>query len=185
MRIGFDADGVLYDFAESLKQFLVSRGFPAARCTPPLTWKFYMEWGLTLEQFIEACNEGIRAGVVLTYGEPYEGAREAMTRIVDAGHTIHIVTARDFGPPGASESSTSKWLTNSDLPFHSLTFSSDKTLVRTDFMIEDKLENYDALIDSGCNAWLMDRPWNQANDKPRKRVYSLNEFADKVLDNAA
>jgi len=57
--------------------------------------------------------------------------------------------------------------------------------VRTDFMIEDKLENYDALIDSGCNAWLMDRPWNQANDKPRKRVYSLNEFADKVLDNVA
>lgn len=175
-RVGVDLDGVCYDFADSLRTFLegTHRKYPE-----PTRWEFYEDWGFTLPEFIELCHEGVNAGVIFTEGDPFPGTVEALTRLHSAGHTIHIVTDRSFGSAGGSEAATRLWLDGHKIPFDSLTFTSDKTIVRADYFIDDKLQNYDELFAAGVEVYLFDRPWNQ-HPTPRDRVSSLAEFVEKV-----
>lgn len=175
--VGIDLDGVCYDFADSLRTFLegTHRKYPN-----PTRWEFYEDWGYSLEEFLDLCHDGVNAGVIFSHGDPFPGVRDALLRLRDAGHTLHVVTDRSFGKGGASEAATRVWLDTHQIPFDSLTFSADKTIVRTDYMIDDKLANYDALHAVGCNVFLLDRPWNQSRT-PRDRVTSVSEFADVVL----
>lgn len=174
MRIGVDLDGVCYDFAASFRQYLDLKGnkldFPA-----PTRWEFYEDWGFSLDEFVGLCHAGVDAGVVFKHGAPHKGTREALRALHRAGHTIHIITDRSFGSAGASKRATREWLQFNQLPYDTLTFSNDKTVVPTDFMIDDKLQNYDALERAGCNVYLLDRPWNQ-DEGTRRRVFSWDEF---------
>ena len=182
LRIGIDLDGVCYDFADSFREFLVVEWIlDREECPEPTRWEFYEDWGFTLPDFIDLCNQGVDAGTIFSYGKPHEGTRESLMRLKDAGHTLHVITDRSFGSSGASEAATRSWLDRHELPFDSLTFSPDKTIVKTDVMIEDKLSNYDALEVSGCRPYLLDRAWNQSDDRPRRRVKTLAAFADRIL----
>lgn len=181
MRVGVDIDGVLYDFVDSLKAYLVTIGYSAQLCTPATSWEFYEDWGLTIGEFIEAANRGVDVGIVFGFGSPFTGSREALMRLREAGHTVHLVTDRFFGAPGRAAELTHTWLAKHGLGYDSITFSADKTIVDVDVAVDDKLANYDALDRTGCVAWLYDRPWNQDADTRRHRVASLGEFADKVL----
>lgn len=179
-RVGIDLDGVCYDFAASLREFLTSSGIRFKhQCPDALRWEFYEDWGITLSEFLTHCHRGVEAGIVFTHGDPYPGVREAFQRIKAAGHSIHIVTDRSFGREGVSERATRAWLDRHDLPFDSLTFTADKTIVRLDHMVDDKLANYDALEAAGVDVHLLKRPWNR-DDKPRKTVLDLLHFAEVV-----
>lgn len=185
-RVGIDLDGVCYDFGASLAEFLVGhRGWDPAKCSAPRRWEFYEDWGLTLPEFMNTCHDGVDAGVVFAYGEPFPGTRDALDRIRESGHTLHVATDRRFGTADHAVLLTLRWLAEHELPYDTITFAADKTLLRVDYMIEDKLENYDALVETGCWAYLLDRPWNQAvqgwpGSTARMRVDSLGEFADVV-----
>lgn len=189
MKIGLDADGVLYPFEEGLKIYLVDHaGVDPATLGPVTQWHLYEDWGMTRAQFKEHYHAAIDAGVLFNRPGPYEGTREALQQLVDAGHTLHIVTARgDAGTPGRAEGMTKFWAAAHLPEITSLTFSSDKTIVRTDVFIEDKIENYDRLHYTGVRTTLINRPYNQQeNDWPwRRRVDSMQEFADDVLHLAA
>lgn len=181
MRVGIDLDGVCYDFAASVREYLCSmRGYDSSVCPDAQRWEFYEDWGLDLPAFIDVFHAGVDAGVIFTHGEPYRNVAEAFAWIKAAGHTIHIVTDRSMGEPGASEAATAKWLARHGLPFDSLTFSADKTVVNLDVMVDDKLANYDALEAAGVAAYLLTRPWNQHDPKPRHRVLDLLHFAEVI-----
>ena len=175
--VGIDLDGVCYDFADSLRTFLegTHRKYPN-----PIRWEFYEDWGYSLEEFLDLCHDGVDAGVIFSHGEPFPGTRDALLRLRAAGHSLHVITDRSFGKGGGSEAATRVWLDTHKIPFDSLTFSPDKTIVRTDYMIEDKLSNYDALRAAGCEVYLLDRPWNH-DDGTRLRVHSLDQFANEVI----
>lgn len=187
LRIGVDLDGVCYDFDGSLAQFLTEHRNMDRSLLPPSTrWEFYLDWGLSLDEFLDACHEGVKADVVFTYGNAFPGTRSALERITARGHTLHVVTDRNFGGPGVSEAATARWVANELPKIKSLTFSADKTVANVDMMIDDKLQNYDALEAVGVDVYLFDRPWNQVpGDDHRKRVRSMHEFADRVLAKAA
>lgn len=179
-RVGVDLDGVCYDFAASLRYFLCATAARTPEECPEATrWEFYEDWGYSLSEFLEWCRLGTEAGVIFTHGEPYPGTVAALETLAHRGHTLHVITDRSFGSNGASERATRAWLDRHELPFHSLTFSPDKTIVRTDYMIDDKLANYDALDAAGTKVFLLDRPWNQ-DDGTRRRVASLAEFVEVV-----
>lgn len=182
LRIGIDLDGVCYDFSASVREYLVNYAAShRLEATPPATrWEFYEDWGLDFDGFVATCHDGVDAGIVFSHGEPYPNTAEAFARIKAAGHTIHVVTDRSFGSNGASEAATRTWLDCHGLPFDSLTFSADKTVVRLDAMIDDKLANYDALEAAGVDAYLLSRPWNLHDPKPRQRVLDLLHFAEIV-----
>lgn len=180
MRVGVDLDGVCYDFEESFRYYLWDfERFDYEDMPPSTRWEFYEDWGMDAKQFVDYCHAGVDAGVIFSHGRPFPGTREALEALKDHGHTIHIVTDRSFGSNGRSEGATRAWLDQYKLPFDSLTFSPDKTVVRTDVFVDDKLQNYDALVHAGTRAYLFDRPWNQ-HPLPRKRVRSLAEFVEVV-----
>lgn len=182
-RVGIDLDGVLYNFESAFRQYLMEEyGFPAAQCPEPTRWEFYEDWGIGLAEFRRICNEAADARRLWTR-EPLwggVGVRKALHDLQLDGHTLHIITRRDFGTPGSvSAWGTAAWLGECRVPYDTLTFSADKTILPTDWMIEDNVDNYLALEASGCRSVLIDRPWNQYLVDAR-RVKSVQEFASLV-----
>jgi hypothetical protein len=175
LRVGVDIDGVLYDFARSLHQFVC----PDAPFQEPLRWEFYLDWGMTEAEFKAAFHAGVDAGVIFTYGAPFPRVCDGFRLIKAAGHTIHMVTDRSQGTGGASEAATRSWLDRYDLPFDSLTFAADKTVVRLDVMVDDKPENYEALTAAGVDTFLLTRRWNQ-HVRGAQRVLDFYHFAELI-----
>lgn len=180
-RVGVDLDGVCYNFAASVREYLcnVAQSHNLTACPEPVRWEFYEDWGLDLAAFLETCHAGVDSRTIFTHGDPYPNTHEAFRWIKAAGHSIHIVTDRAFGSGGAAEAATRAWLDRHDLPFDSLTFSADKTVVHLDHMVDDKPENYHALTEAGVDAHLLTRAWNQ-HVEGAKRVLDLLHFAEVI-----
>lgn len=157
MRVAVDLDGVVYDFVEALRLYLVQvHGYDRATLTDPTTWEFYPEWGLTADQFNDHCTRSTDEGWMFSTGDPIPGAREALEHLHSLGHTIHVVTARNFGR--FSEINTRLWLDEHSIPRQSLTFAHDKSIIDADIFIDDKPSNVDKLRAVGKNAWLLKDP---------------------------
>lgn len=182
MRVGIDLDGVCYDFAASVREYLCNhvRTHDPEVCTDPERWEFYEDWGLDLDAFLDAFHAGVDAGVIFSHGDPHPNVAEAFAVLKGAGHSIHIITDRAVGTPGASEAATAQWLHQHGLESDSLTFSPDKTIVAVDVMVEDKLSNYDALAVAGVDVYLLKREWNRHGWDNRQTVLDLLHFAEVV-----
>ncbi len=178
MRVGIDLDGVLYNFQDSFVRFLEEAGLDQKYNVKKKydTWNFFEAWGMTPAEFVEICHEGVEAGIIFA-GPSRKRAGSAIRRIKKAGHTIHIITDRPFGKKITSQETTLKWLDDHEIPYDSITFSADKTIVPTDYFVEDKLENYDALDAAGTKVYLINRPWNKRDDD-RRRINSITDFAN-------
>lgn len=204
MRIGFDLDGVLYDFGRAVHHYLSIARTDLAKelrdkvgdhlgpdhsgpYPDPEEWNWYeSQLGLTHGEFVALVNEGIDAGVILWHGEPRRGARQAIDRIRDAGHTIVFVTARFAGSPGQAQKLTERWLRTFGLyePDYGdeLHFSADKTGFDLDWMIEDNAENANSLSAAGVRTAIFLQPWNvQETIMGALPVVSLEQYADLAL----
>lgn len=184
MRVGFDLDGVLYNFGDSVKRYLdhIGQGHVwKSGPTPSPFWDFYKDWGWTGEQFVQMCNDGADAGFIFC-GPARPGAVDAVRRVAELGHEIIIITDRQFGTtPEVSHNNTSEWLAQHGIEYDELWFSADKTCAHTDVFVEDKLENYDALVANGTRAYLINRPWNIVDGgDARFRINSVSDYADIV-----
>lgn len=184
MRVGFDLDGVGYNFGDSVKRYLdhIGQGHLwKSGPTPAPFWDFYKDWGWTGKQFVDMCNDGADAGFIFT-GPAREGFVDAVGRVARLGHEIIIVTDRQFGStPEVSHKNTENWLSEHGIEYDELYFSADKTCVPTDMFVEDKLENYDALVAAGVHTFLINRAWNVVEGgDTRMRINSVSEYADFV-----
>lgn len=183
MKVGVDLDGVLYNFHQAFIDYLTVSELHGKYIVKYAfnDWNFFKHWGMTQEEFVAVCNKGVDAGVIFR-GPTRKRAASAIRRIKRAGHEIHIVTDRSFGEsPLASQYATLDWLAEHKIPYDSITFSADKTVVPTDIFVEDKLENYDALDAAGTEVYLINRPWNRREDN-RRRISGITEFANIVTE---
>lgn len=187
LDVGIDLDGCVYDFVEAMALFAARylkrpiTDFPSAS-----RWNFYLDWGLTLEEFTEIYAAGVNDGEVLWAGKPYDQTVEGWSAIRTAGHRIHILT--DRSPHGAvdlAHEATKYWLDTWGLRYETLTFTPDKTKIlqvaknpELVTFIEDRVENYVALREAGVNAVLMTRDWNK--DHNAQRVPTLVDYAEYV-----
>ena len=181
LRVGFDLDGVVYDFRKAHSEFEVGRG--NAHCSlrrAARHWDYFEGWGMSLDDWLTSYEDGVNAGLILRTGEPLPGARAAFRDLRRAGHTIHIVTDRAIGRD--PQEATIEWLARNGLVYDSLTFSRDKTVVQTDVFVEDRLQNADALNAAGTRCYLINRPWNRVDGDDRPRVNTLREFVQRVAD---
>jgi hypothetical protein len=187
MRVGFDLDGVWYDFRRAHSEFEIARGnthCTLEACDPG--WDYFEGWGMSLDDWLRSYAEGVDAGVVLRHGEPMPGAVWSSRRLAELGHTIHIVTDRSIGTDlGSASRATAAWLADNGFVFHSLTFSRDKTVVPVDVFIEDRLQNADALNAHGTPCYLINRPWNAPHDDDRLRVDTLEGFVAAITEEPA
>ena len=186
MKIGIDLDGVLYPFNRCWEAYvlgwylacrrdgemldipewarmLVER-FPDGLPSIGKDWEFYKALGLSDEEFVDICHQGVDEHYIFWIGEPYPGAQCALRRLREEGHTIHIITHRFFGRK--SVVATEEWLTDNEIPFDTLTFAKDKSIVGVDLLLDDLWTNLDAMPDS-CTKVIMDQSWNRPiNMKP-------------------
>jgi uncharacterized HAD superfamily protein len=177
-RVGIDLDGVCYDFNRALKKYLTENlGMDGEAFTPSRRWEFYLDWGLSLEEFLEHCKNGVDAGVIFREGPVINDAVAQLWRLRTAGHTVHLITDRSFGI--LSEENTFDWLFRHGMPFDSVDFTADKTSIPVDYMIDDKPANYTALKNAGVDVLLMDAPWNQGFNA--RRTLALEHFVDYVI----
>lgn len=183
-RIGIDLDGVCYPFDEAIRRYMYYRhDWSFDRMPEPTNWHFYEGWGMTQADFDRYCHESVNEGYLFRVCAPYSNVASSLDRLRAAGHSIHIVTARDYGHPGFAEKDTVTWLDKFGIPYDTITFSRDKTIVRTDWFIEDNIKNYEALNKGWCIPVLMDQPWNREAPGHYRRAKSMNDFADMITGN--
>ena len=188
LRVGFDLDGVLYDFGASVKRYREFIGKPVKfrdDAPEPHTWNFfeYFEPKMSGKEFKAMCDAGADAGFIFC-GPTRPNAVETVNAVKRLGHDIVIITDRSFGTtPSVSEMNTLAWLNNHGIPFDEIYFTPDKTHVRTDIFVEDKLENYDALTAAGTECWLITKDWNtEHGEDSRNRINDVIEFLPKVIE---
>jgi len=184
MRIGFDLDGVGFNFGDSCHRYLQHIGqghLWKSGPTPDPYWDWYKDWGWTTEQFLEFCHAGADAGFIFS-GPVREGFVETVETAARLGHEIIIITDRSFGyTPQVSQNLTCEWLAEHGIEYDELIFSPDKTVVWTDMFIEDKLDNYDKLIAAGTDAFLLNRPWNRVpGGDARNRIDDILEYGASI-----
>lgn len=179
LNIGKDLDGCHYMFQHGVNRALKAAGFNL-KCDPR-NYYFWRDWGWSEERWMAFWKWGVEAGYIFN-SAPLRGAVEANHALYNAGHKIHFITYRGFPDrPGLAEKVTEQSLQAAGFKYHSLTFSEDKTIIKTDVFIEDNLANYDALNAVGTECYLITRPWNEGV-KVERRVRSVAEFARIILE---
>lgn len=181
---GTSIDGVGYNFGESVRMYLTSIGRDVEPATDEWckSWDFYEQWGMTREEFSDICDAGSDAGFVFGDHPGLTRANffESMARVHDMGHKVIVVTHRWQGAPGRAEANTHSWLKPYMAYIDEIHFSGDKTSVPTDMFVEDNKGNYDALVEAGVDAYLINRPWNGPYDDHRQRILDVEDYADAV-----
>lgn len=184
MRVGFDSDGVLDNFGEGVKNTLEVKGLGHLWKSGPIKksyWNFYEDWGWTFPQFKELVDWGVDNGYIFT-GHWRDNAVESVRRVAELGHEIIIITDRGFGSdPRNSQRNTIEAYRNAGIEYDELHFTADKTSVSVDVMVEDKLQNYDALVANGTPTYLINRAWNEIEGGDlRNRINDVSEYADAI-----
>lgn len=185
MRVGFDLDGVLYDFGECVNRYLqhIGQGH-LYKSGGPAHWHFYEDWGWDGKQFVDFCNAGADAGFIFT-GPARPNAAESVRKVEAMGHEIIIITDRTFGSnPKVSETHTLEWLAQHNIPYNEIHFSPNKTIVPTDIFVEDKPENYVDLAVAGVKPWMVNRNWNKSFPA-KNRISDISEYPAKVEEHAS
>lgn len=178
LRIGVDVDDVLFPWFDKAHAACERAGITNG--VTPTQWSCYLDYGVTLDEWL-VVMESATLDATLYTGDPYPGAIEALRELEDAGHTLHIVTARGFFAHGdLIRRHTVEWLRDHKVPHHSLTFSKSKTLVQTDAFVDDSCKNCCELEAANVPVWMVDAPHNQG-DTDHARVANVREFADIIL----
>jgi len=184
-RVGVDIDDVLMPWAETAHGLCEAAGITNGASVT--RWEFWKDYGCEPQAVWDVLNDATLRGGLYDV-PPYAEAWFALERLHMEGHSIHLVTARGFHGPHREliRLLTVKWLREWTIPHDSLTFSMDKTVVGSDFFIDDSLRNYDALEAAGVSVFLLNRPHNQVDDGVyRHRVNTLHEFVDIAVREAA
>jgi uncharacterized HAD superfamily protein len=182
MRLGIDIDDVLFPWFDKAHAACERAG--VTNGANPTRWAMYEDYGITLEDWLAVMDAATLDGSLYT-GEPYPGAVEALATLREAGHTLHVVTARGFFQHGdLIRKATVDWLRENDVPHDSLTFTKDKSFVRVDAFVDDSWKNVSDLVAAGIPTWMVDAPHNRDNEY-HQRVPSVVEFAQAILGMSA
>jgi 5'(3')-deoxyribonucleotidase len=116
---------------------------------------------------------------------PYDGVQTLILALMNAGHEVHLATARGFEGERAQviREETRTWIAAHDIPHDSLTFAQNKAALDLDYFLDDGAHNVKALRFHGCEAYLRTQPHNVASTLPR--VDDLAAFVQLVLSEAA
>lgn len=158
---------------------------------PCRAWDMAAHYGVTREEWEEIVISATADGLYTTT-EPLPGSVEALRRLMWAGHRLHIVTARGFFANSENiRAWTKEYLNHFAVPHETLTFAKNKPAaqrdlgVTFDYAIDDGVHNFEALSEAGVPTYLHTAPHNSTYvAPPGRRVDSLWEFADIILDNA-
>lgn len=181
--IGLDLDGVVYHFTRTFQRYALARYPELAEFVTDVEaeatrWDWFEDWGWCRDRFIIEMEIACASKELFWNAELYESdIPQQIQRLRKAGHKIEIITHR-FTP--MSHDATWNCLMRDRIYPCGITFSKDKTAVKTDYFLEDNIDNYEALRDEGVAAFLIDRPYNQGHWA--SRVATVEDFVNIVLE---
>lgn len=182
----FDIDDCLMPWAEAVHLACIEAGL-AEKGTTWTNWSMWEDYGCTREEWLEVVNGLVVPGGIY-HAPPYPGAAEAVRDLYRHGHTIHLVTARGFFDHAEQiRLWTADWIQTFRIP-GKLWFARDKgrvaALVKATHAVDDNIGNVTALKAAGADAYLINQPHNATAEwDPEKRVDSVAEFVERILDN--
>jgi len=162
-QITVDIDGCLYSFVDAIWPYLVDRLGPPSSPESE-TVRLGEHWGIDVSEWNLLFRGAIRDCQVFNALPPYKGAQEAMQALREDGHTLNIVTARMVdGLEEECRRQTYDLLNDNQIPYDTVTFSEDKTVVYADVAIEDIPANLQNLYDAyGTTGILFTRKHNRS-----------------------
>lgn len=182
LRVGWDNDGVLHNFRGGLCDYLDSfkHEWKHDRNDTDTSWNFFEKWGMKFPDFKKVCDDGVDAGFVFN-NNLRPNAVVSVNVVKFMGHHNVMITDRQFGStPEASQRRTFDWIAENHLMIDEVHFSADKTSVPTDIFVEDKWENFVALMDHGTPCYLINRPWNEFGGPHENRIRDVGDYPAKV-----
>lgn len=181
LTVGIDIDDVLFPWYDLAHAASVEAGITNG--VTPTTWAPYENYGCTDQEWFDVLSDALHAGMY--EADPIPGAVEAVRQIAEAGHHVHLVTARGLLAHGLKiKAATVAWVEAHDVPHAGLHFLNRKSLVRTDVSIDDHWKHIDDLEGAGVTTYLVSKSYNQDRQHPR-RVSHIQEFADAILAGGA
>lgn len=172
MRVGVDIDGVLYPFVDQFAKWLGVHPLPVDR------WEFFLDWGLTAEAFVGECGKAVDGGHLFRAGDPMPGAFDLLWDLREDGHEVILVTARNFGKPGASETATREWLDEHKMAYDELHFAEDKTQFNLDWHLDDSPDVVLSFNGTPTNCVVLDAPYN--SHIGGRRVLTLDGYRQMI-----
>jgi hypothetical protein len=187
MKIGWDLDGVAFDFVDELRRVAIEMGCDPSTLGPATVWDFFrIQWGWDLETYKNVWEVGVNELGLFKTGAPMKGFVEALERMSRLGHTNHIVTARGVGSLPARSmvvANTMTWLDNvAPGLVDSVTFTADKSLAAwLDYFIDDNTGHYREVNAAGGNCYLLSAPYNVMDlVDPKRRIESIDYYVLEI-----
>lgn len=179
LHIGVDIDDVLFPWYPKAHDACVKAGH-ANELPIPTSWHPYLEYGIDVQTWHDILGIATTNGN-LYCGEPIDGINQPLQALLDAGHKVHLVTARGYLQHGhIARADTVDWLDTYKVPHTTLTFSQDKTIIPTAYFLDDNSDNIAAVQAAGSRGFLLNQPWNE-HAAHEDRVDHVAQFAAHIL----
>lgn len=187
-NIGIDFDDIVWPWYDYAHQAVVRAGHGTLEDKPTM-WAAHDHYGLSLDEWVAVIDNEIDNGKMYqTLISPMFTSQ--VNEMYDLGHEIYIVTARgQFGTRGDRiRELTYDCIDRSAMRYSEIAFTKDKPAayknLDLDFMVDDSEKNHQALVEAGCNSFLMDQPWNQEYVEEwfpeGRRIANLETYFDMI-----
>lgn len=177
-----DLDGVVYPFASAFKSYCVNvLDRHPAELPYPTRWEFYEDWNMTKDEFHSHIAIGARDHQLFANFPAEYYADHAWKKFREMGLTIHVMTLR----PKEAQRQTMDWLVKHNIQPDYLWFPEESKgdLIRhidgSVIAIDDHVENYLEIRNTGSLAVLHTQPWN-THYKKALRVNNLRNFVKLI-----
>ena len=180
-RLGLDCDGVIYNFVDTLRNFIYEYegeyNRPLSSMPDAETWNFFTDqWGLTIEVYKKYTLAGIDAGVIFGEGQAIPGAKEAIDSLSHDYEIILVTSRSGFGERyDKCRENTLKWLAENQIWFDGLIFAEDKTNRGIDLLLDDAPHQVGNAVAVDERVVVFDQPWNR-HVEHQDRVMDWEDF---------
>lgn len=191
VNVGHDLDGCYFSFTGAFCAHMASKDPANADLylsqMMPTSHNFFELFGWDAGRFVAEYDEAMGYNLLAQSEFTFPGSVRALDRLTEVfGARLRnsIVTYRDNGATQFDAPlQTAQWAVSVGFPFTSLVCSKDKTVLSTDYFIEDSVANYYALRAAGTQCFLMARPWNEGSGVPAEHVVtSIEQYVDKIIE---
>lgn len=177
-RLGLDCDGVVYNFVDTLRNWIhLETGKPLEEMPDAETWNFFTDqWGLTFQEYKDLTISGIDAGVIFAKGKPIPGAIEAIHSLSHDYEIILVTSRSGFGLRYEQcRENTLKWLADNKVWFDGVIFAEDKTNRGIDILLDDAPHQVGNAVAVDERVVVFDQPWNR-HVEHQDRVMDWEDF---------
>jgi|SRR3990167_2074283 len=182
-----DLDNCVYDFVLAFATWLDKNGALDRLRPPPDTtipgtfrlemsrvsnamnlysqWNIWDDWNIPKGEFMRWWRLGIEAEEIYANGPLIPGAREALWKLSDGEWSIYLATSRltKFGAFDKIVANTAKWLNKNNIPYRDLAFTTQKTNMIADAIVDDRADNMSYKVHN--KRFLFPAPHNKAEQE--------------------